>query len=172
MGIQYLHSSPISSLQYFPKGCGFKQWTGDDSKALMKVYLLSIESHVPTDMVHTVHDLLDFCYLVRHNIIDTNILDAIDKTVESFHKHHEVFIHTGVCENWNLPCMNALKCFVWLIEKYGAHNALCSLMTENKHIKTVKEPWHRSSCYEALLQMFTTNTCLEKPAMSCVNFKQ
>ena len=93
----------------------------------MKVYLPAIESHVPTDMVHTVCDLLDFRYLVCHNIIDPNILDAIKKKVESFHKHHEVFIHTGVCENWNLPCMNALKCFVWLIKKYSAPNGLCSL---------------------------------------------
>ena len=24
-------------LRHFPQGCGFKQWTGDDLKALMKV---------------------------------------------------------------------------------------------------------------------------------------
>ena len=27
----------LLGLQSFPEGCGFKQWTGDDSKALMKV---------------------------------------------------------------------------------------------------------------------------------------
>ena len=30
---------PFSGLQHFPQGRGFKQWTGDDSKALMKVRL-------------------------------------------------------------------------------------------------------------------------------------
>jgi hypothetical protein len=29
--------SPFSGLRRFPQGRGFKQWTGDDSKALMKV---------------------------------------------------------------------------------------------------------------------------------------
>jgi hypothetical protein len=29
-------------LQRFPEGRGFKQWTGDDSKALMKVRLLAL----------------------------------------------------------------------------------------------------------------------------------
>jgi len=30
-------SPPFAGLRRFPEGRGFKQWTGDDSKALMKV---------------------------------------------------------------------------------------------------------------------------------------
>ncbi|KAG2123898.1 hypothetical protein BD769DRAFT_1324868, partial [Suillus cothurnatus] len=41
----------FSGLQCFPKGRGFKQWTGDDSKALMKVYLPAIEGHVPSEIM-------------------------------------------------------------------------------------------------------------------------
>lgn len=45
-GDQILSNSLISiaavplfpGLPRFPEGCGFKQWTGDDSKALMKVF--------------------------------------------------------------------------------------------------------------------------------------
>ncbi|GBE83019.1 hypothetical protein SCP_0500620 [Sparassis crispa] len=40
----------FSGLRQFPEGCGFKQWTGDDSKALMKVYLPAIIDYVPQDM--------------------------------------------------------------------------------------------------------------------------
>jgi hypothetical protein len=32
----------FAGLRRFPEGCGFKQWTGDDSKALMKVDYCSI----------------------------------------------------------------------------------------------------------------------------------
>lgn len=32
-------AAPFCGLRRFPKGRGFKQWTGDDSKALMKVSL-------------------------------------------------------------------------------------------------------------------------------------
>jgi hypothetical protein len=35
-------AAPFASLQQFSEGCGFKQWTGDDSKALMKVDYCSI----------------------------------------------------------------------------------------------------------------------------------
>jgi len=31
------NAPPFSGLRRFPKGRGFKQWTGNDSKALMKV---------------------------------------------------------------------------------------------------------------------------------------
>ncbi|KAE9385579.1 hypothetical protein BT96DRAFT_1006911 [Gymnopus androsaceus JB14] len=33
-------------LQHFPHGCRFKQWTGDDSKALMKMCLSTSSSGV------------------------------------------------------------------------------------------------------------------------------
>ena len=161
----------FSGLWRFPKSRGFKHWTRDDSKALMKVYLPAIESHVPADMVCAIHDLLNFCYLVRRDVLNTDSLIVIDKTLENFHKHCDIFICTGVRENWNLPQMHALKHFVWLIKEYGAPNGLCLSMTENKHIKAVKEPWCRSSHYKAMLQMLTTNTCLDKLAASRVNFK-
>ncbi|EIW82031.1 hypothetical protein CONPUDRAFT_152917 [Coniophora puteana RWD-64-598 SS2] len=45
--------APFAGLQRFPNGRGFKQWTGDDSKALMKVYIPAIEGHVPRDVVRT-----------------------------------------------------------------------------------------------------------------------
>ena len=57
---------PFPGLCRFPEGHGFKQWTGDDSKALMKVshiyqiftgleeiqvYLPAIAGYVPAQMV-------------------------------------------------------------------------------------------------------------------------
>ncbi|KAJ7809238.1 hypothetical protein B0H14DRAFT_2181187, partial [Mycena olivaceomarginata] len=43
--------SPFPGLRRFPEGRGFKQWTGDDSKALMRVYLPALEGHVPPQML-------------------------------------------------------------------------------------------------------------------------
>ncbi|KAH7909624.1 hypothetical protein BJ138DRAFT_1197066, partial [Hygrophoropsis aurantiaca] len=42
---------------------------------------------------------------------------------------------------------------------------------ESKHIKAVKEPWRRSSRYEALSQMLRTNQRLDKLAASRVDFQ-
>ncbi|KAG2739040.1 hypothetical protein P692DRAFT_201842704 [Suillus brevipes Sb2] len=56
---------PFPGLRRFPQGRHFKQWTGDDSKALMKVYLPAIEGHVPVDVVRAFSAFLEFCYLVQ-----------------------------------------------------------------------------------------------------------
>ncbi|KAG1809306.1 uncharacterized protein BJ212DRAFT_1448759 [Suillus subaureus] len=58
-------------------GHDFKQWTGNDSKALMKVFLPAIEGHIPQDMVCAFCALLEFCYLVRHNHSMVHYVDMI-----------------------------------------------------------------------------------------------
>ncbi|KAG1894965.1 uncharacterized protein F5891DRAFT_1130757 [Suillus fuscotomentosus] len=47
--------APFTGLWCFPDRHGFQQWTGDDSKALMKV--------------HTFGAFLNFCYLVQHEAL-------------------------------------------------------------------------------------------------------
>ncbi|KAJ6629299.1 hypothetical protein B0H10DRAFT_2160473 [Mycena sp. CBHHK59/15] len=42
----------------------------------------------------------------------------------------------------------------------------------SKHIKAMKEPWQRSSWYEALYQMLTINDCLNKLAATRIDFTE
>ncbi|KAI5994569.1 hypothetical protein F5J12DRAFT_907243 [Pisolithus orientalis] len=59
-------------------GWGFSQWTGNDSKALMKVYLPAIEGYVLDKIVHTFWAFLEFCYLVwRDAITDETLYKAL-----------------------------------------------------------------------------------------------
>ena len=37
---------PFAGLRHFPEGRGFNQWTGDDSKALMKVSAMLLKDYV------------------------------------------------------------------------------------------------------------------------------
>ncbi|KAG1838971.1 hypothetical protein F4604DRAFT_1691443 [Suillus subluteus] len=52
-------AASFTGLRRFSDGHDFKQWTRNDSKALMKVFLPAIEGHVPQDMVQnlTFHTL-------------------------------------------------------------------------------------------------------------------
>ncbi|KAJ6602345.1 hypothetical protein B0H10DRAFT_2167292 [Mycena sp. CBHHK59/15] len=152
---------PFPGLRRFPEGRGFKQWMGDDSKALMKVYLPAIEGHC----------LLDFCYLVRRNIIDETTLLDIDAALARYHRERVIFAESGVAANcFCLPRHHSLTHYRYLIQEFGAPNGLCSSITESKHIKAVKEPWQRSSRYEALIQMLTINDRLDKLAAARVDF--
>jgi hypothetical protein len=93
--------------------------------------------------------------------------DALDR----FHKHRVFFEESGVRANgFALPRQHSLVHYVALIRSFGAPNGLCASITESKHIKAVKEPWRRSSRFEALGQMLLTNQRLDKLAASRVDF--
>ncbi|KAG2737158.1 hypothetical protein P692DRAFT_20638738, partial [Suillus brevipes Sb2] len=133
----------FSGLRRFPQGRDFKQWTGDDSKALMKVFLLAIEGHVPQDMVRAFRALLEFCYLVRRNVITEDTLTQIQDALRRFHQYRKVF--DVVVPTFSLPRQHSMTHYLDMIRLFGAPNGLCSSITESKHIKAVKEPWRWSS---------------------------
>ncbi|KAG1722022.1 hypothetical protein EDD22DRAFT_790503 [Suillus occidentalis] len=160
----------FSGLRRFPQGRGFKQWTGDDSKALMKVYLPAIEGHVPQDVVRAFRALLDFCYLVRRNIITEDSLLQIEDALSRFHHYREIFRTTDVVLHFSLPRQHSLIHYARNIRLFAAPNGLCSSITENKHIKAVKEPWRRSSRFNALGQILLTNQRLDKLSALRVDF--
>ncbi|KAI0081502.1 hypothetical protein K474DRAFT_1682054 [Panus rudis PR-1116 ss-1] len=158
-------------LRRFPEGHRFKQWTGDDSKALMKVILPAIAGHVPPTMVRCVADLLEFTYLARHDVFDNDVLDRLDAALDSFHLNRTIFIEEGVrAEEISLPRQHSLKHYRMLIEEFGALNGLCSSITEAKHIRAVKQPWRRSSKYEPLGQILVTNQRQDKLAAAYDDF--
>ncbi|KAF9497958.1 hypothetical protein BDN71DRAFT_1481491 [Pleurotus eryngii] len=126
----------------FPDGQQFKQWTGDDSKALMKVY-------VPT--------------LVGFSVFTPQTLENVNQALAAFHQSREVFCDVGVHPNdFSLPRQHLLIRYPHLIQEFGAPNGLCLSITESQHITAVKKPWRHSSCWNALGQMLTMNQHLDK----------
>ncbi|KAF5349441.1 hypothetical protein D9758_014607 [Tetrapyrgos nigripes] len=146
----------------FPHGRRFKQWTGDDSKALMKVFLPAVADYIPDDMMKCLSSFLDFCYLVRRSDIDEDMLQQINRSIQTFHHYRAIFLSTGVRTNFNLPRLHAMIHYPLLIIQFGAPNGLCASITESRHITAVKKPWRRSRHYNALSQVLLTNQQLDK----------
>ncbi|KAG2029184.1 hypothetical protein BDR03DRAFT_936876 [Suillus americanus] len=163
--------APFAGLWRFPEGRGFSQWTGDDSKALMKVYLPAIRGHVPRDIIRAFSAFLDFCYIVRRKALTEDDLMQLQDALDCFHQYREVFKTTGVRLTFSLPRQHSLQHYAQMIRLCGAPNGLCSSITESKHIKAVKEPWCRSSRYKALGQMLLTNQRLDKIAAARSDFE-
>ncbi|THV00701.1 hypothetical protein K435DRAFT_818222 [Dendrothele bispora CBS 962.96] len=151
-------------LRQFPHGRQFKQWTGDDSKALMKVFVPAVASYLPDEMLKCFTAFLDFCYLVRRPDIDETDLKQIENALERFHHYREVFRDTGVRDDFNLPRQHALVHYREVIILFSALGGLCSSITESRHITAVKKPWRRSTQYQALSQMLLINQHLDKLA--------
>ncbi|KAG2153705.1 uncharacterized protein EDB93DRAFT_1248609 [Suillus bovinus] len=137
----FIIALPFAGLRRFPQGCGFSQWTGDDSKALMKVYLSAIEEHVPQDIIRCFWAFLKFCYIVRQDIITEDTLVQLSDCLEHFHRYQQIFQDTGIrFDGFSLPHQHALCHYSMLICLFGVPNGICSSITESKHIKAVKEP--------------------------------
>ncbi|KAJ6503682.1 hypothetical protein C8R45DRAFT_754876, partial [Mycena sanguinolenta] len=158
---------PFPGLCHFDVGRGYKQWAGNDSKGLMKVYLPTIAGHVPPDVVQTVGDITEFCYLVRRSFINEATLDAIDAIVDKSHLHREVFRTTVLPEGYSLPRQHSIVHYRRLIQLFGAPNGLCS---SSKHIKAVKRPYRRTNHNKPLSQILVVNQPLDKLAAARVDF--
>ena len=139
--------------------------------SLMQVYLPAIAGHVLPQMVLAISNFLDFCYLVRCAVITEETLDQIQAALTSFHKNQVIFYDSGVRPTgFLLPRQHSMVHYRRSIQLFGAPNGLCSSITESKHIKAVKEPWRRSSHFQALGQMLLTNQHLDKLTALRVDF--
>ncbi|KAJ7683440.1 hypothetical protein B0H17DRAFT_1160912 [Mycena rosella] len=141
---------PFTGLRRFPQERGFKQWTGDDSKALMKVYLPAIEGYVPPQMLRAFSAFMEYRYLVRRNVLNEASLAEVDAALARYHDERTIFEREGVCPNgFSLPRQHSLVHYRYLTQQFGAPNGLR---------------------YEALGQMLTINERLDKLAASRVDF--
>ncbi|KAI1786592.1 hypothetical protein LXA43DRAFT_897672 [Ganoderma leucocontextum] len=167
-----LAASPVfPGLRRFPNGRNFSQWTGNDSKALMKVFIPAIVGYVPDEMVRCLSVFMDFCYLARRSAHTTEDLADMTTTLHRFHQLRVIFEEAGVRPNgFSLPRQHALVHYVRAIQMFGSLNGLCSSITESRHITAVKRPWRRSSRKEPLGQMLRTITRLSKLAAIRVEF--
>ncbi|KAI6142023.1 hypothetical protein BKA82DRAFT_4331589 [Pisolithus tinctorius] len=161
----FLSSSimPFTGLHRFPEGHHFKQWTGKDSKALMKVYLPAIEGHVPTEI---------FTYLIHHNVLTEETLVAVQDTINCFHKYREIFHQLGTIQTFSLPHQHAMKHYPDLICLFRALNGLCTSITESKHINAVKDLYRQTNHNKLLGQMLIINQCLDKLVASRKDFNK
>ena len=179
---------PFPGLRRFKQGRNFQQWTGDDSKALMKVrspsvamttnlfstlsqvWMSAIEGFVPREVVRCFKAYLDFCYIARANTFTQSTLDHLDDALKRFHECRQVFQRVGIRAGFSLPRQHAMTHYRQHIKNFGAPNGLCSSITESKHISAVKRPWRRSSRYNAIHQIMQTNRRAEKLSAARASF--
>ena len=137
----------------------------------LQVYLPAVEGYVPSEMLRALHALLEFCYIAQCNIHTSSSLKEMEDALDWLHHYRQIFQQCGVrAKGFNVPRQHTLIHYVRYIRAFGALNGICSSITESKHIKVMKEPWWRSSCFEAMEQMLLTNQRLDKLAAARVDF--
>jgi hypothetical protein len=106
------------------------------------VYLPVIKGYVPSDVLHTFHAFLEFCYIICYNVIVEETLVELRDALDRFHKHCDIFVELSIQpDGFSLPRQHSLIHYHPLIWGFGAPNGLCSSITESKHIVAIKELW-------------------------------
>ena len=122
-------------------------------------------------MLRTFRAFLEFCYIVRQDIISEETLQELTDALNRFHQYRTIFIELGIQPGGiSLPLQHSLVHYHAAIRAFGAPNGLCSSITESKHIHAVKSPYRRSNRHKALGQMLLTNQRLDKLAAAQVDF--
>lgn len=125
---------------------------------------------MPPDIVRTISAFIEFCYIARRSVLTETTLAEMEQALQDFHHHREVFRTTGVRDNFSLPRQHSLNHYARHIREFGAPNGLCSSITESRHIKAIKQPYRRSSRFEALSQILLINQRLDKLAAARAEF--
>ena len=183
--------APFSHLHHFPGGVCFKQWTGDDSNALMKVKKTSVlEFHDYVLLKSLLSGLSSFnwglhppgdgtCYLHVSRVRQSSMTEYPQYRNAQGHGNSTWAISSiprMFCWGWCPPptIYASSATFIMHYTKsiclFGSPNGLCTSITESKHIKAIKEPWHWSNHYNALGQMLVTNQCLDKLVAARIDF--
>jgi hypothetical protein len=126
------------------------------------VYIAALAGHVPSEITQCLSTFMDLCYIFHRNAITSTALSKAEALLDRFHNLHQFFVHAGVCTSMSLPRQHALLHYITSIPLFASLNGLCSSITESKYIKAVKEPWRRSSHFNALPQMLCTIVQLDK----------
>ncbi|KAK0474075.1 hypothetical protein IW261DRAFT_1341857, partial [Armillaria novae-zelandiae] len=136
------------------------------------VYLAAIADYVDDDITPLFAAFLDFCYLVQQSDIDENMLLLISEAFDHFQHYHQIFVTTGVRDDFNLPHQHTMIHYIQHIIEFGVPNGLCSSIMESCHITAVKKPWCHSNRYKVLSQMLLTNQRLDKLNALCSDLVQ
>ena len=116
---------------------------------------------------------LEFCYTAQHEIITERTLINLEDVLSRFHEYWVVFQEEGIWQKgFSLLRQHSTNHYPAMIHLFGAPNGLCLSITEAKHIKAVKEPWHQSNHNKPLKQILLTNQCLDKLAAAQIDFMQ
>ncbi|KAF9062687.1 hypothetical protein BDP27DRAFT_1385099 [Rhodocollybia butyracea] len=120
---------PFPGLRQFPQGRRFKQWTGDDSKALMKVYLSAIADYMPESIMKCLSTFMDFCYLVQRPTLDETTFKEVQTLIDRYHHYREAFHMSGVREHFSLPRQHSKP---W--RRSNRYNALSQMLLINQRL--------------------------------------
>ncbi|KAE9392970.1 hypothetical protein BT96DRAFT_784742, partial [Gymnopus androsaceus JB14] len=143
-------------IRHFKNGISFvSQWTGSEHKAMEKVFVGLLAGAVPDEVMICVRAAIDFIYYSSLHSHSTETLTALEKSLDDFHAHKQVFIDLDArkADHFNIPKLHAMKHYVVLIRHFGSADGFNTKSPERLHIDYAKNAYRASNKKDYIIQM-------------------
>ncbi|KAG1874425.1 hypothetical protein F4604DRAFT_1880885 [Suillus subluteus] len=102
-------------LRHFKKGIStVKQWTGREHKEMQRVFIGLLTGAVPSCVLVVTCSILDFSYYAQLQIHTTEMLEALQTTLDVFHANKDILKELAIREHFNIPKLHQLTHYMTL----------------------------------------------------------
>ena len=141
-------------LRHFKKGIsGISQWTGTEYKEMEKVFMGIMAGAVNNKVLTVVRALIDFIYYSQLQSHTTRTLQALQKSLETFHSNKKILVDLKVRDHFNIPKVHNIQHYLECIMALGSPDGYNTEFPERLHIDFAKKAYRASNKRDYTEQM-------------------
>ena len=141
-------------LRHFKNGISHvSQWTGREHKEMQRIFVGLLAGAVQVPVLCTAVALVDFIYYAQFHVHTSKTLEAMQKALDIFHEHKDVFVRLGVRDHFNIPKLHQMSHYIDAIKSRGSADGYNTESPERLHIDYAKEAYRASNKREYVRQM-------------------
>ena len=151
---------PNHNVRSFLKGISsFSRLTGKEHADMCRILLGLVvdlklpDGRSPLALIRSIRSLLDFLYLAQYPLHTSDTLRLLQRSLEQFHKHKQVFVDLGIRDDFNLPKLHSLAHYVESIQLFGTTDNYNTEYTERLHIDLAKDAYRATNHRDEYGQM-------------------
>jgi hypothetical protein len=146
----------VPGLRHFKKGIlHVQQWTGTEYKEMQKVFVVLVAGAVDAKVLAVVQALIDFAYHAQLHLHTSKTLDALRKSLDTFHANKEVFKDLNIREHFNIAKIHAMTHYVEAILEKGSLDGYNTELSERLHIDFAKAGYRAGNRRDYIAHMTT-----------------
>ncbi|KAF5362997.1 hypothetical protein D9757_014080 [Collybiopsis confluens] len=134
------------NLRHFSKGISsVSQWTGNEYRAMSKVYPGIVAGAVDERVVHAVTAVEDFMHYAHFEVHTDQSLAAMDAAWSTFHEKKNVFLELGLRTHFNISKLHNVSHYSESIRSRGTNDGFNTESSERLHIDLAKSGYRASN---------------------------
>ncbi|KAH9929841.1 uncharacterized protein B0H18DRAFT_873779 [Fomitopsis serialis] len=143
-------------LRHFRNGISHvSQWTGREHKEMQRIIVGLLAGAVSAEVLMVVRSLVDFIYYAQLQSHTDTTLAHLQSSLDTFHRHKDVFVRLGIREHFNIPKVHFLLHYIEAIRSHGSCDGFNTELPERLHIDYAKQAYRASNRRNYLEQMVT-----------------